>query len=97
MVLHGRASWSHLKPKMRWLEMNGMSDVRLTLYPQELVGEQQTKVRFNAPPGLSLWGLMQHRRKTRNALLNLTQDQLRDIGLSYEQAREEGLKPFWKD
>lgn len=76
--------------------MNGISDVRLTLYGQELVGEQQTKVRFNAPEGLGLWGTIQHRRKTRSALLNLTHDQLLDIGLSYEQAREEGMKPFWK-
>lgn len=77
--------------------MNGMSDVRLTLYAQELVREQEVLVRVNAPKGLGMWGLFQHRRVTRRALLNLTDDQLRDIGLSYEQARREGLKPFWKE
>ena len=77
--------------------MSGMSDVRLTLYAQELVREQEVVVRVNAPKGLSAWGLFQHRRATRRALLNLTADQLRDIGLSYEQARREGLKPFWRE
>ncbi|WP_460046237.1 DUF1127 domain-containing protein [Pseudomonas sp. S2_H01] len=77
--------------------MNGMSDVRLTLYAQELVREQEVLVRVNAPKGLGMWGLFQHRRVTRRALLNLTDDQLRDIGLSYEQARQEALKPFWRE
>jgi uncharacterized protein YjiS (DUF1127 family) len=69
----------------------------LTLYAQELVREQEISARVNAPKGLSLWGLFQHRRVTRRALLSLTGDQLRDIGLSYEQARCEGLKPFWRE
>lgn len=77
--------------------MNGICDVRLTLYAQELLQEQKVILRTNAPQGLSLWGLFQHRRATRSALLQLTDDQLRDIGLSHEQARREGLKPFWRD
>jgi uncharacterized protein YjiS (DUF1127 family) len=97
MVFNTGASWNPLKPMMRCLEMSGMSDVRLTLYAQELVQEQDVVVRTNAPKGLSLWGLFQHRRVTRRALLSLTEDQLRDIGLSYEQARCEGLKPFWRE
>lgn len=76
--------------------MSAMSDVRLTLYAQELLEEQKTPISMNAPTGLSLWGLFRHRRNTRRALLWLTNDQLRDIGLSHEQARREGLKPFWK-
>ncbi|QCI15592.1 DUF1127 domain-containing protein [Pseudomonas putida] len=31
------------------------------------------------------------------ALLELSDDALCDIGLSKEQARTEGRKPFWKD
>ncbi|SEQ56933.1 Uncharacterized conserved protein YjiS, DUF1127 family [Pseudomonas sp. NFACC02] len=77
--------------------MSAMSDVRLTLYAQELVREQDVRVRVSAPKGLGVWGLFQHRRVTRRALLDLTDDQLRDIGLSYEQARREGLKPFWRE
>jgi uncharacterized protein YjiS (DUF1127 family) len=50
----------------------------------------------NAPSGLSRWGLMWHRLHTRRALLALTADQLKDIGLTREQAQEEGLKPFWQ-
>jgi uncharacterized protein YjiS (DUF1127 family) len=50
----------------------------------------------NAPSGLSRWGLFWHRLHTRKALLELTTEQLCDIGLSREQARAEGLKPFWR-
>ncbi|MNG39640.1 hypothetical protein D3C84_1278200 [compost metagenome] len=48
------------------------------------------------PSGLSRWALFWHRLHTRQALLELTPEQLRDIGLTREQAREEGLKPFWR-
>lgn len=77
--------------------MSGISDVRLTLYAQDLVREQDVRVRVSAPKCLGMWGLFQHRRVTRRALLNLTDDQLRDIGLTHEQARCEGLKPFWRE
>lgn len=78
--------------------MGGMSDVRLQLLARGLEAGQQTKV-FNAPApaGLGRWGLMLHRWHTRRALLQLTDDELRDIGLSWEQARTEGRKPFWKN
>lgn len=80
--------------------MNGLSDVRLTLHSQELATGQINDAREaqmrNAPSGLSRWGLFWHRLHTRKALLDLTPEQLRDIGLSREQAREEGLKPFWR-
>ena len=79
--------------------MNGLSDVRLTLHSQELAAGQKDRARNllrNAPSGLSRWGLFWHRLHTRKALLELTAEQLRDVGLSPEQAREEGLKPFWR-
>jgi uncharacterized protein YjiS (DUF1127 family) len=80
--------------------MNGLSDVRLTLHSQELAAGQNNGAREavmrNAPSGLSRWGLLWHRLHTRKALLELTTEQLRDVGLSPEQAREEGLKPFWR-
>lgn len=83
---------------MRWLEMSGMSDVRLTLHARELAAEHEARARVvNAPEGLSLWALFQHRRRTRAALLGLADEQLRDIGLSSAQARREGLKPFWRE
>ncbi|MGL6242616.1 DUF1127 domain-containing protein [Pseudomonas sp.] len=80
--------------------MNGLSDVRLMIHSQELAagqinGAREARLR-NAPPGLSRWGLFWHRLHTRKALLELTPQQLRDVGLSREQAREEGLKPFWR-
>ena len=73
--------------------MNGMSDVRLALYSQELEAGQE---RVMSAPTHSRWGLFWHRRHTRQALLDLTREQLRDIGLTAEQARQEGLKPFWR-
>ncbi len=73
--------------------MNGMSDVRLALHSQELEAGQA--------PGMSVlarnhWRLFWRCRHTRKALLDLTGEQLRDIGLTAEQARQEGLKPFWR-
>lgn len=80
--------------------MNGLSDVRLTLHSQELVAGQEKELRGAMPRNpascLSRWSLFWHRLHTRQALLELTPEQLRDIGLSREQARAEGLKPFWR-
>ncbi|WP_025130835.1 DUF1127 domain-containing protein [Pseudomonas sp. PH1b] len=78
--------------------MNGLSDVRLSLRSQELVAQQAEAASLprNAPTGLGRWGLYWHRLHTRKALLGLTAEQLRDVGLSREQARAEGLKPFWR-
>ncbi len=80
--------------------MNGLSDVRLTLHSQELAAGQEKELQGamlpSAPTGLSRWGLFRHRFHTRKALLKLTPEQLRDIGLSRQQARAEGLKPFWR-
>lgn len=80
--------------QLRGSKMNGMSDVRLALYSQELEAGQE---RATAPRDISRWGLFWHRRHTRKALLHLTREQLRDVGLTAEQARHEGLKPFWRD
>lgn len=77
--------------------MSGISDVRLTLYAGELVREHEAGSCINAPEGLGMWGLFQHRRASRRALLKLTDEQLKDIGLSGKQARHEGLKPFWRE
>ncbi|HAA40690.1 uncharacterized protein YjiS (DUF1127 family) [Pseudomonas poae] len=74
--------------------MNGMSDVRLTLHSQELQAGQERAI---SPREISRWSLFWHRRHTRKALLHLTREQLRDVGLTSEQARQEGLKPFWRD
>lgn len=80
--------------------MNGLSDVRLTLRSQELAAGQKNGTRGavmrNAPSGLGRWDLFWHRLHTRKALLELTPEQLKDVGLSLDQAREEGLKPFWR-
>ncbi|WP_370463492.1 DUF1127 domain-containing protein [Mesorhizobium sp.] len=35
------------------------------------------------------------RRRSRLALLEMTDDQLRDIGISRCDAHREGLRPFW--
>ncbi|MBF8744345.1 DUF1127 domain-containing protein [Pseudomonas putida] len=76
--------------------MGGMSDVRLQLLAKELEAGQRNQV-FDAPAGFGRWALMLHRWHTRRALLELTEDQLRDIGITRERAWEEGRKPFWKE
>lgn len=75
--------------------MSGMSDVRLKLHAEELSREQRLQL-FSVPAGLGRWALMAHRWHSRRALLELTPEQLRDVGLTLEQAREEGYKPFWR-
>ncbi|WP_412461092.1 DUF1127 domain-containing protein [Pseudomonas sp. SC11] len=77
--------------------MTGMSDVRLLLQADELTAGQSPKVSCT-PTGLGLgrWGLMLHRWQSRKALRELSDEQLRDIGLSRQQAWEEGCKPFWR-
>lgn len=44
---------------------------------------------------LQLFALYQHRAKTRQALLKLDSDQLKDIGITREQAIDEASRPFW--
>jgi len=75
--------------------MNGLSDVRLKVYGGELE-RVKAKSLVSVTDGMSGLGLMVHRWKTRRALLELTADQLKDIGLSRADAIEEGLKPFWR-
>lgn len=78
--------------------MNGLSDVRLTLAPQEL--QQAASARMSAPaaygPPVSRWTLMLRRISTRRALLKLNDHQLADIGLTRAQANREANLPFWK-
>ncbi|KTC63628.1 hypothetical protein AO262_11630 [Pseudomonas fluorescens ABAC62] len=74
--------------------MNGISDVRLALHSQELEAGQ---ARALSALKENRWSLFLQRRRTRKALLTLTREQLQDIGLTAEQARQEGLKPFWRD
>jgi uncharacterized protein YjiS (DUF1127 family) len=75
--------------------MNGLSDVRLALYSQEL--SEGIGAKLSCPPNLNRWALYRHRWMSRNTLLKLTTEQLHDIGITTEQARAEGLKPFWRD
>jgi len=42
------------------------------------------------------WRLLRRQLRTRGALLELDADQLRDIGLTAEQARAEANRPFWR-
>ncbi|QXI41033.1 DUF1127 domain-containing protein [Pseudomonas xantholysinigenes] len=76
--------------------MGGMSDVRVQLLAKELEAGQRVQV-YDPLADLGRWGLMLHRWRTRRALLQLDDRQLRDIGLTWEQAWREGRKPFWKD
>ena len=78
--------------------MSGLSDVRLTLSRQELLAAGESLRLCPAQkekPGQTRWAAFWRRLSTRRALLALDDAQLRDIGLSREQARQEALRPFW--
>ncbi|QXG23687.1 DUF1127 domain-containing protein [Pseudomonas viridiflava] len=83
--------------------MNGFSDVRLAFHSQELNESQPvmfTAVQNNrvcVPTGMSRWALYRHRWISRRALLELTDDQLRDIGIDFRQARVGAMKSFWRE
>ncbi|MFV3335246.1 DUF1127 domain-containing protein [Pseudomonas sp. NY15437] len=75
--------------------MSGLSDVRLTLYQQELLEIPGVR---EASRGLqeSRWQQFWRRVRTRKQLLELSDAQLRDIGISREQAKLEAMRPFWR-
>ena len=75
--------------------MNGLSDVRLKVYSGELQAQQTPDV-SGVACGMGRWALMVHRWHSRRELLTLDAEQLRDVGLTREQALHEGLKPFWR-
>lgn len=87
--------------------MNGFSDVQSVLQGCERDTRQPvaSEKRANHPPAALVqpqpvsgrWALYRHRWTSRRALLELTDDELRDIGLDYSQARREAAKPFWRD
>ena len=85
-------------PKTQESDMNGLSDVRLTLKGREL--ESGAGLRLSgvpAPRGMrQRWHCFIRRLTTRRDLLRLSDAQLQDIGLSREQARREATLPFWK-
>lgn len=79
-------------------DMNGLSDVRLTLKGSELEGGNGRRL-----SGVAVCAAVTHRWQrfirrltTRRALLRLNDAQLEDIGLSREQAEREANLPFWK-
>ncbi|MDY7536167.1 DUF1127 domain-containing protein [Pseudomonas sp. Bout1] len=77
--------------------MSGLSDVRLALHSQELeAGQERRMGARTTAPVLGSWAMFWRRMHTRKTLLGLTPEQLRDVGLSAEQARREGVKPFWR-
>lgn len=90
--------------------MNGLSDVRLALYSHELnelrpvaskagkpiESKQDELEKAATPAGMSRWALYRHRWASRRALLELTDAELRDVGLDFRQARIEAMKPFWR-
>ena len=80
--------------------MNGLSDTRLTLRQRELLIDGQPRLVDARPqacaPEASRWQRWWRRLSTRRALLELDAAQLKDIGITREQALAEALRPFWK-
>jgi len=78
--------------------MNGLSDVRLTMKSgeQQSAGGHLYAQKDAAKPAVRRWNTFWQRLITRRALLRLTDEQLKDIGLSRGQALREAQLPFWK-
>ncbi|MBD9501862.1 DUF1127 domain-containing protein [Pseudomonas sp. BGr12] len=75
--------------------MSGLSDVRLTLYQQELLEIPGVREAPRAPQE-SRWQQFWRRVRTRKQLMDLSDAQLKDIGVTREQARIEAMRPFWR-
>ncbi|MBD8575376.1 DUF1127 domain-containing protein [Pseudomonas syringae] len=84
--------------------MNRVIDVQSMLQGNERDTRQPvaSQKRTSAAPAVLLpatgrLALYRHRWISRRVLLTLTDDELRDIGLDYSQARAEAAKPFWRE
>ncbi|MDN6856609.1 DUF1127 domain-containing protein [Pseudomonas sp. CAN2814] len=75
--------------------MSGLSDVRLTLYQQELLEIPGVREASRAPQE-NRWQQFWRRVRTRKQLLELSDAQLKDIGVTREQAVIEAMRPFWR-
>lgn len=75
--------------------MGSLSDVRIeqSIGDKEVLQRSETHV---ARKALSRLQLMMRRWRTRRALLQLSDHELLDVGLSWQEARSEGCKPFWR-
>lgn len=80
--------------------MSGLGEARMPVGRQERMAT--TPAKGTAPRAvppvdkhLSRWALFWRRLSTRRALLRLTDEQLRDIGLTRDEANREAYRPFW--
>ena len=53
------------------------------------------RARFSLTSALTRLDAILERRRSRKALLEMTDDQLKDIGLSRSEAHGEAYRPFW--
>jgi uncharacterized protein YjiS (DUF1127 family) len=53
------------------------------------------RARFSLASALTRLEAILERRRSRKALLEMTDDQLKDIGLSRSEAHGEAYRPFW--
>ncbi|MFF7706531.1 DUF1127 domain-containing protein [Pseudomonas sp. NPDC007930] len=79
--------------------MAQVGELHARLHNQELARPRVQVVTPAAegPPGLSWLGRWVHRWRTRQQLLQLGPEQLKDLGLSRADAVGEGGKPFWRE
>jgi len=71
-----------------------------TIYrqPEPLVHGSQAytgRTKFSLTSALTRLDAILERRRGRKALLEMTDDQLKDIGLSRSEAHGEAYRPFW--
>ncbi|WP_296266869.1 DUF1127 domain-containing protein [Pseudomonas sp. UBA6562] len=71
--------------------MKGISEVSPTSAIEPVALDKH-----GAQPRLTRAQRLLRRWRTRQGLLTLTETELRDVGLSLQQAQAEAAKPFWK-
>jgi uncharacterized protein YjiS (DUF1127 family) len=97
MELRSGSSWCLGRHLQEEAMMSSINDVRWGLHGQEMQAlAGGDRVYSYLPAGFGRWQWLWLRVRTRRQLRGLTAIELRDIGLTREQAHTEGLKRFWQ-
>lgn len=80
---------------MRTIDTIKWREIDATLFARRLRGDYARRIAIAATTALAWWLSAMARRRSRVDLMEMTEDQLRDIGLTPRDARREGMRPFW--
>lgn len=80
---------------MRTIDTISSRGAEITLIARRLRRDYLRRLLVVAARALAWWVRGMARRRSRLDLVALTDDQLRDIGLTPDAARREAMRPFW--